>query len=115
MSVNSLDDANVDDLMDIVFPPDLDDRQEGFDVDVALKTAKQQVSDSVDTQTGAPLGVRSFVGAAQTPADKLATLKQYYPDAVPVEVFDPENGARKFGRGNFVFTDPETGQKTLFD
>jgi len=115
MSVSSLEDMSTEDLLAVVAPPDLDDRAEGFDNDVLLKTVRQKQSDSVDTETGAPLGVRSFVGAAQTQADKLATLQQYYPDAVPVEVFDPENGARKFGRGNFVFTDPETGKLTLFD
>ncbi|UCH71601.1 MAG: hypothetical protein JSW62_04180, partial [Thermoplasmatales archaeon] len=30
-------------------------------------------------------------------------------------VFDPQNGAARFGRGNFVYTNPENGQLTLFD
>ena len=48
---------------------------------------------------------------------RLATLRSFkgYEDAMPVEVFDPENGANKFGDGNFVYTSPETGQLTLFD
>jgi len=101
MSVNSLEDMSNEDLLAAIAPPDLDDRAEGFDNDVLLKAVRQRQSDSVDTETGAPLGIRSFVGAAQTQADKLATLREYDPNAVPVEVFDPENGAKKFGRGKF--------------
>ena len=83
--------------------------------DYLMQAAQQRLSNSIDTQSGAPAGVRAQVGAAQRAEDKLATLKKYFPDAVPVEVFDPEFGADKFGRGNFVFTNPETGKLTLFD
>ena len=70
---------------------------------------------SVDTLSGAPANVRAAVGAAQRPEDKLATLRAFYPDAERVESFDPKNGAARFGSGNFVYQDPETGQFTLFD
>tara|TARA_A100001515_G_scaffold136461_1_gene128242 strand:+ start:3098 stop:5560 length:2463 start_codon:yes stop_codon:yes gene_type:complete len=77
--------------------------------------AQERIVNSVDTRTGAPANVRAAVGAAQKPEDRLATLQQYFPDALPVEILDPENGSAKFGRGNFVFTNPATGQLTLFD
>ena len=86
-----------------------------FDTSLLMDIAARRLSDSVDTQSGAPAGVRAQVAAAQRQEDKLSTLKNFFPDAVPVEVFDPEYGATKFGRGNFVFTNPETGQLTLFD
>jgi hypothetical protein len=79
------------------------------------KIAAERLVASVDTKTGAPINVRAAVSAAQSPEDRLATLKNFFPDALPVEAFDPDNGATRFGRGNFVFTNPETGQLTLFD
>ncbi len=61
------------------------------------------VSDTVDETRGAPASVRAAVGAAQTPQDRLATLRQFLPDAQP------------FRGDNFVFTDPETGRPTLYN
>ena len=86
-----------------------------FSDNYLLEIAQRRLSDSVDTQSGAPAGVRAQVAAAQKPEDKLATLQKFFPDASPVEAFDPDYGATKFGRGNFVFTNPETGKLTLFD
>ena len=83
-----------------------------FDDSLLMDIAAQRLSNSIDTKSGAPAGVRAQVAAAQRQEDKLSTLKNFFPDAVPVEVFDPEYGATKFGRGNFVFTNPETGQLT---
>ena len=77
--------------------------------------AQARLLASVDTKTGAPANVRAAVSAAQTETDRLATLKNFYPDAVPVQALDPEFGVAKFGYGNFVYTNPETGQLTLFD
>jgi hypothetical protein len=57
----------------------------------------------VNEVTGAPLRVRGAVGASKTPEDKLATLKSYYPDAA------------QWGEENFIYTDPETSQKTLYN
>ena len=51
---------------------------------------------------GAPGSVRAAVGGAPA-ADRLATLKAYYPDARPL------------GEDNFVFTDPQTGQQTIYN
>ena len=70
-------------------------------------------TDSIDTFTVAPMQVRAEVAAAPSYDDKLATLKKYYPDAVPVETY--RNGADKFGEGNYVFLNPETDRLTLFD
>jgi len=57
----------------------------------------------IEMTTGAPLGVRAAVGSAATMQDKLATLKQFFPDAQP---YDKEN---------FIYTDPKTGRATLMN
>ena len=80
-----------------------------------LRLVELQEKEEIDHTTGAPGNVRLQVGAAQLPEDKLKTLQSYFPDAIPVEVFDPEHGASKYGRGNFIFTNPQTGKLTLFD
>ena len=59
--------------------------------------AQARLLASVDTKTGAPANVRAAVSAAQTETDRLATLKNFYPDAVPVQALDPEFGVAKFG------------------
>ena len=69
--------------------------------------------DQIDTLTGAPTQVRAEVAASPSYDDKLATLKKYYPDALPIETY--KNGAAKFGEGNYVFLNPETNRLTLFD
>ena len=86
-----------------------------FDDNEIANLAMAELIDGIDTKTGAPAGIRALVGASQSPEDKLTTLKKEYPDALPIEVLDPQYGAAKFGAGNFVFTDPETGTLTLFD
>lgn len=55
----------------------------------------------IDTR-GAPRNVRATVGGAPE-ADRLATLRLYYPDARP------------FGQDNFIFTDPQTNRPTLYN
>lgn len=58
--------------------------------------------DVVDKKSGAPARVRTVVGAAPI-KDRLATLRQFYPDSV------------EYGDDNFVFTDPATGRFTLYN
>ena len=58
---------------------------------------------NIDEERGAPARIRTAVGASKKPDDKLATLKAYYPDAQP------------WGADNFVFTDPDTGNRTLYN
>jgi len=62
-------------------------------------TAIQQI----DEKRGAPSRVRMSVGASSKPEDKLSTLKKYYPDATV------------WGDDNFVYTDPDTKTKVLFN
>ena len=57
----------------------------------------------IEMTTGAPLGVRAAVGSSTTMQDKLATLKQYFPDAQP------------YDKDNFIYTDPKTGRATLMN
>jgi hypothetical protein len=85
-----------------------------YEDNLLLEAASQDLANSLDTKTGAPLRIRAMVAAAQSPEDQLATIRQEYPDALPVEVF-MEGGADQYGIGNFVYTNPETGQPTLFD
>ena len=56
----------------------------------------------VDKTTGAPKGVRFTVGSIYDRKDKLATLRNFYPDAVEYQ-------------DNFVFTNPNTGKPTLYN
>lgn len=56
-----------------------------------------------DYKTGAPANVRLAVGSGLTPEERLATIKTYYPDAMP------------YGENNFVYTNPETGKTTIYN
>ena len=112
---NIYDDLTDDELLEFATPTVQNDSKVGYDDALLYDLAKIDESDSIDTKTGAPIGIRAQVNAAQREEDRLTTLQQFYPDAMPVEIFDPENGANKFGDGNFVYTSPETGQLTLFD
>lgn len=79
------------------------------------KIALERTLKSMDTTSGAPANVRYSVSAAQSPDDKLATLRVFYPDAIRIEDLDPESGADRYGHGNFVYRNPETNQLTLYD
>lgn len=62
------------------------------------------MSDSFDRKTGAPASVRASVGPSyRNTVDRLNTLRKTYPDA---QIYGPDN---------FVYTDPETGQATLYN
>ena len=113
MTEKALETLSDDQLLSMVFPdvPSVGN----FDDDSLINLAQQNRLNSIDTQSGGAASARAQVAAAQNANDKLATIKKFYPDALPVEVLDPKNGAARFGRGNFVFTNPETGTLTLFD
>lgn len=115
MTDKSLQTLPDDILLEMASPKGASGSVARFDDDFLLKLAEQQISNSVNTKVGAPASIRAQVAAAQTQEDKLKSIKKFYPDAIPVEVFDPEYGATKFGRGNFIITDPKTGEKHLFD
>tara|TARA_R110002110_G_scaffold248066_1_gene464231 strand:+ start:1140 stop:3230 length:2091 start_codon:yes stop_codon:yes gene_type:complete len=63
---------------------------------------------SINTSSGAPLKVRAVVGNFDDPERRLEALKQYYPDAV-------STAGTPMGDDNFIYTDPESGQKTLYN
>jgi len=113
VSEKALETLSDDQLLSMVFPevPSLG----SYSDDQLMSLAQADILNSIDTKSGASAGIRAQVAAAQSVDDKLATIKKFYPDAMPVEVLDPKNGASRFGRGNFVFTNPETGTLTLFD
>ena len=72
--------------------------------DIKLATDRTRLLDGTDTNTGAPVPVRAIVGAARGDADRLATLRTYYPDAEPLP-----------GSDNFVYTDPGTGARRTYE
>ena len=63
---------------------------------------------TVDTTSGAPKKVRAIVGNFDEPERRLEAIRQFYPDAVATD-------GTPMGDGNFIFTDPESGQKTLYN
>jgi hypothetical protein len=68
---------------------------------VANYRASPEFENIIDKETGSPGRVRLAVGSAQTPEDKLATLRRFYPDAVA------------YKGDNFVYTDPNNGKVIL--
>jgi hypothetical protein len=109
--------SGVDNLETSVLLSMVDEQEQpgNFEDSLIEDLAQERLMASIDTKTGAPANVRAAVSAAQTEDDRLATLKNFYPDALPVQALDPEYGIAKFGYGNFVYTNPDTGQLTLFD
>lgn len=79
------------------------------DIDAYLKTEGTSAMDlrhggKVDTESGAGWGTRAIVGLYDNdPALRMKAVQKYYPDAKPE------------GDDNFVFTDPKTGKKTLYN
>jgi len=63
---------------------------------------------AIDTSTGAPKKVRAIVGNFDDPTRRLEAIKQYYPDAV-------STSGTPMGEDNFIYTDPQTGQRTLYN
>jgi len=61
--------------------------------------------ENIDSESGAPAKVRAVVGPSGelSEDDRLATLRNYYPDAVP------------YGEDNFLFFDKDLGKFTLFN
>ena len=58
---------------------------------------------NIDSESGAPATVRALVGELETVDEKLATLNNYYPGAVP------------YGEDNFLFFDKGLGKFTLYN
>lgn len=57
----------------------------------------------IDRKTGAGWRAREATGNALKPEDRLASLRNFYPDAIP------------YGEDNFIFTNPENGRVTLYN
>jgi hypothetical protein len=104
-------------LLEVAFPssPPVTPGFTNMDDEMLLQATEQMIDSKIDTKTGAPANVRAAVSAATRPANRLEILRTFYPDAMPVEVYDPVSGAAKYGRGNFIYKDPQTGVPTLFD
>ena len=85
---NSLSTVDTDTLLDMAFPESKSiDLYSDVPTDELLTSlADKEEADSVDTETGAPFSVRAQVNAAQREDDRLATLKKFYPDALPVGI-----------------------------
>lgn len=117
MSDSSFSTLPDDILFDTAFPatPPVTPGFTNMDDEMLLQATEQMMDSKIDTKTGAPANVRAAVSAATRPANRLEILRTFYPDAMPVEVYDPASGAAKYGRGNFIYKDPQTGLPTLFD
>ena len=115
MASSALDTLDFETLIDLVEQDDSGINQGNADDQMIEQAIHLDRLNSVDIYTGAPANVRANVGAAQTREDKLATLRNFYPDAMPAEIFAPKEGAARFGTGNFIYTDPETNQLMAFD
>jgi hypothetical protein len=71
-------------------------------VDVAGSGGRDLLAGPAYEAEGAPGRVRLAVGAAR-PQDRLGTIRAFFPDAEP------------FGDDNFVYADPATGKRTLYN
>ena len=58
---------------------------------------------SIDSSTGAGLGTRAVVGNAKSPVDRLASMRNHYPEAQP------------YGEDNFIYYNREDGRPTLYN
>jgi len=102
-------------LLEFMQDPTFDYDDPGWQAQAEAYMADQDMFDSIDPTSGAPFSIRAQVNAAQSEEDRLATLRKFYPDAIRVEDLSPQFGADQFGDNNFVYTNPENGQLTLFD
>ena len=113
--VDSFNELPDDVLLSMIEDPLFDENDPSWQQSAEDYMADSITLDSVNTKKGAPINVRASVNAAQSEDDRLLTLKNFFPDAVRVEDLSPEFGAERFGNNNFVYTDPETQELTLFD
>lgn len=69
------------------------------------QTDKSWERENIDRESGAPISVSMIVGPSGELSDdeRLKTLRNYYPDAVP------------YGEDNFIFIDPDSGKFTLYN
>ena len=69
------------------------------------QTDKSWERENIDSESGAPISVSMVVGPPGELSDdeRLKTLRNYYPDAVP------------YGEDNFIFIDPDSGKFTLYN
>tara|TARA_R110000744_G_scaffold1990_3_gene7813 strand:- start:1876 stop:4245 length:2370 start_codon:yes stop_codon:yes gene_type:complete len=69
------------------------------------QTDKSWERGNIDSESGAPISVSMVVGPSGELSDdeRLKTLRNYYPDAVP------------YGEDNFIFIDPDSGKFTLYN
>ena len=82
MSNSAFNDLDNDTLLSIASGQPEANTGPGHDNDILIRIAQQEREDSIDTQSGAPAGVRAQVGAAQSQEDKLTTLRNLgYTDA----------------------------------
>lgn len=84
----------------ISLPSDLSDEQRKTAISNFITS--EAFRPNIDVETGAKAGIRASVGSAPE-EDRLATIRQYYPDALP------------YLEDNFIFTNPETKKITLYN
>ena len=65
-------------LLEMALGANVVDKESAYEDMLLEKLATEKIKSELDTTTGAPANVRFSVGAAQSPEDKLSTLKQNY-------------------------------------
>lgn len=58
---------------------------------------------AIDESKGAPYNVRKAVGSASSDKDRLKTVQKFFPNA------------QAYGDDNFIYNDPDTGRRTLYN
>lgn len=101
---NDMSDAALTDALHAKFYSDMPKEQ------FAAKMGAAPANDQVDTTTGAPYSVRAAVGSMPEQISpgagtdfRLKAIQKTFPDAQPT------------GDGNYTYTDPKTGKKTLYN
>lgn len=74
------------------------------DVLAAIQESMSQINEGqINQDRGASAGVRMAVGAARTPDERLATMRNYYPEAIP------------YGEDNFLAINRRNNQPFLYN
>ena len=84
----------------IELPSNLSEADRGKAISAFIQS--DAAKEFIDQDTGAPAYVRSRVGGSPA-QDRLANLRQDFPDAAP------------YGDDNFIFKNPDTGRLTLYN
>ena len=117
MSSSALDTLDFESLIDLAEQDDSGINQGNADDQILEQALHNDRLNSVDIYTGAPANVRASVKGAAPKAEKINWLlyKNITPMQCQQKYLLQKEGAARFGSGNFIYTDPETGKLMAFD